>query len=200
MENVTPMLKKDDIPTCFGDSCDPNEAACAGGPDPKFVHPKNGSHVRPPCDFFQMCGTYTRAKKVASQQVIPPQSLIRPTAPMVPVGPPAPPESTFRAYIQQQMAQRPVPIAYPPVPAPYPQAPIIPVPQQYQYPAPAYQLQYMVPGYITVPEQRMEGESYGGLLMRELLRGGLKAMGHTLANFFDMNPFRLPPRQGGGGQ
>ena len=89
---------------------------------------------------------------------------------------------------------------YPPVPAQQPQPQMIPVPQQYQYPAPAYQLQYMVPGYLSVHEQRLEGDSYSGMLIREVVRGALKAAGHTLANFFDMNPFRLPPRQGGGGQ
>jgi hypothetical protein len=110
---------------------------------------------------------------------------------------------TFREYMQQQITERRA-VASPPVPSypypyPYPtQQP--PVGHAYQYPAPTYQLQYMVPAYLSIPEQRLIGESVWGHLAREGVRSIFKALGHTIANYFDTHPFRIhqpPPPPGG---
>lgn len=194
--------QKEEMPTCFSKEWDPTEVMCTGGPDPKYTNPKTGQHVRPRCDLFHQCGLYTQAGRVASQQLIPTANLTRPVP--QPMAPPPPAESTFQAYMQKQYANRATPqVVYPQQQQPqFPQMPVpMPmVPQQFQYPAPTYQLQYLVPGYLSVPEQRIEGDSYGSLLFRELLRSAGKALGHTFASFFDINPFRLPPRHGGSGQ
>lgn len=47
---------------------------------------------------------------------------------------------------------------------------------------------HRMPGYLSVPETRQEGEKWYHPLGRELLRGGLKALGHTIAGFADANP------------
>jgi hypothetical protein len=81
---------------------------------------------------------------------------------------------------------------YPQAPLPPPMPPMYPPPHHQNYPAPAYQLNYMVPGYLTVPEQRQEDTSFWGLLGRESMRSVGKALGHTISNFFDVQPFRRP--------
>jgi hypothetical protein len=63
-----------------------------------------------------------------------------------------------------------------------------------QYPAPAYQLNYMMPGYLTVPEVRQPGESIWNVLAREVARGLFKSAGHTVSHFMDTHPFMEPPK------
>jgi hypothetical protein len=70
--------------------------------------------------------------------------------------------------------------------------------QQMQYqqvvhhPAPMYQLNYMMPGYLSVPEERLPGESLWGVLLREVFRSMFKALGHSVSHFFDARPLREP--------
>lgn len=195
--------RKDEVPPCYGKDWNGNAPECAGGPDPKFTDRDTGSHVREVCDYFQSCGSQVNARRLI------------PAAQLVRQAPPAPPTvqhsaSTFREYAQQQQAaqvqaaaiaaaqraamapQPPPQYVYPYQQQPAPQ--MMQMPAQYQHPAHTYQLNYQVPGYLTVPEQRSVEGSFWGLLGREALRSIGKAFGHTVANFFDANPFRLPPR------
>lgn len=207
-----PTRPADDKPSCFGQQWDPKASECAGGPDAGFTHPKNGTHVRPMCDFYQQCGAHVSAKRMVGSighNLVPASSLIRggpgmQPIPLPPTKQPVPQQSpsTFQAYIEQQRMKLAVPVAQQMQPfqyaGPYPYYPQQPQQQMMQhaamqYPAPTYQLQYMVPGYLSVPEMRMHGESIWGLLGREVVRAMGKALGHTVANFFDTHPFRVPP-------
>lgn len=198
MNTMVQTPNREDVPTCFGSShWDPRAVECAGGADPKYTHPKNQSHVRDACDFFQQCGIRSQAARMGAQ-LIPAQQLRRP--PMFPVPPPPAPivqqqAPTFREYMQHQ--QRPTQMAVPQYYPPQQQYPYQQPPQVHmapgQFPASVYQLNYQVPGYLSVPEQRTWGGSVWGLLGREALRAILKALGHTVAGYFDSQPFRLPP-------
>jgi hypothetical protein len=205
MNGVTIQAQvREERPSCFGKLWNPNETECNGGPDPKYNHPKNGSHIRERCDFFNECGA-----RVQSEQLISPQQMIRP--PVITPPPAATPRS-FQEYMrqrdmseaeaerirratiiqQQQQQQRPVQVPYYPQPVQQPQI---------AYPQPIYQqmmpVNYQMPSYLSVPEMRMPGQSFMGLLGREAVRAMGKSVGHTVANFFDMNPFRLPLPPGG---
>ncbi len=46
-----------------------------------------------------------------------------------------------------------------------------------------------MPQYLTVPEP-VTDEHWFSRLMRELMRSAGKALGHTIAAFFDSNPIR----------
>jgi hypothetical protein len=52
-------------------------------------------------------------------------------------------------------------------------------------PALLYEYNSAVPGYLTVPEERAEGEGLAAVFFRELMRALLKAAGQALASFFD---------------
>lgn len=88
--------------------------------------------------------------------------------------------------VQQQRAAVPVPPQYPQPPQPY----------SYPYPPPPqntggqYHLNYMMPAYLSVPEVRRPGQSIWAILGRESVRAIGKSFGHTIAHFFDVNPFR----------
>lgn len=186
--NVT---KREELPTCFGREWDKNVSECAGGPDPAFTNPKTGLHVREQCNFFQACGARTQAQRAAAQQqqrLIPTSSLFSHTQPPTPTAPP----TTFSDYLRQQQAsyveaQRLAATGRP-----------ITVPQQQQqviygaaqHPAPMYQLNYMMPGYLSVPEERQPGEGLWGVLLREVFRSIFKALGHSVSHFFDSRPIR----------
>jgi hypothetical protein len=210
--NVTSQTtNREDVPSCFGTSnWDGRASECAGGADPKYTNPKNGSHVRDACDFFHQCGIRSQAFRMGTQ-LVPASQLRRP--PMTPIPlPPAPvvqsrSEPTFREYMQQRTQQQPSPMAVPTYypPQPYQHQPQYPYhPQQPvhpgQYPASTYQLNYHVPGYLSVPEVRTYQGSFWGTLFREVARALGKAAGHTAAAYFDSQPFRIPPPPPGGGQ
>lgn len=71
------------------------------------------------------------------------------------------------------------PTAFVPPNAVYGQAPMMPV-------------NFMMPGYLSVPEVRRPGDSLLGLLGREVARSLFKAGGHTVANFFDFTTWGPP--------
>lgn len=198
---------QEERPSCFGKLWNPNETECNGGPDPKYNHPKNGGHIREKCDFFNECGARVQAQRLITPQQMVKQPIITP--------PPAAQANSFREFMQrkqiveeeterarlaashqqQQRPQMPYYAQQPQQQPPY-------YPQQQAYPQPVYQQQMMpvnygMPSYLSVPEMRIPGQSFVGLLGREAVRAMGKSFGHTLANFFDMNPFRLPPPPGG---
>jgi len=188
--NVSVSTTRSEVPECFGKEWDKNAAECAGGPDQNFTHPKSGLHVREQCSFFQSCGSRTQAKSMA-QGVIPPQQLVRP-----PQAPQAQPQ-TFADFMrlknaewaeQQRVAamQGSRPSIAPAVPQQ--QAPVMHT--AVHRPASVYQLNYEMPGYLTTPEQRMDGETLWPVLLREIIRSMLKALGHSVSHFFDARAFK----------
>lgn len=165
-------------PVCYGELWDHGAAECGGGYDPAFVA-TNGSKVRPRCDWFDSCRIRTGLKKANEQQrnaLVAPTSLVRP--------PPAMPYSRFQ----------------PPPPA-TPQTPTYQQPQQvyaqqpYPYPVVVTQpvqmmpTNYGMPAYLTTPEVRHPNESFFAPLGREMFRAAGKALGHSLAAFFDHHAF-----------
>jgi hypothetical protein len=54
---------------------------------------------------------------------------------------------------------------------------------------------YSIPQYLTVREERRPGEGIFSMLGRELFRSVGKSLGHTLGNFFDTTPlfWKEPP-------
>jgi hypothetical protein len=61
------------------------------------------------------------------------------------------------------------------------------------HPANAYHLNYMMPGYLTLPEEREPGESLVSVLLREALRAVFKALGHSISHFFDSRRLKEKP-------
>jgi hypothetical protein len=51
-----------------------------------------------------------------------------------------------------------------------------------------------MPGYLTVPEERVEGEGLFAVLLREIIRGIFKAVGHVVAHAFDTRRLKEPPK------
>jgi hypothetical protein len=196
------------IPACFGKEHDPAVPHCAGGPDPTYLHPVTQLRVRQRCDFYDACGARTAAA-TAANRLIAPQALLRPPEqqPQAQQGQPqlAPGMSIpFNAYLRASALQaeqtRQAAMAQPQQQRPFFQ------PQQQQqphyaqppipgalYPAQQFQLNYMMPGYLTAPEQRAPGESVWSVVLREVLRAIFKSVGHTIAHHFDANTLKGPP-------
>lgn len=186
------MLRKDSVPICFGKEWDPSVTDCTGGPDPKYVHPINGTHVKERCDFYAQCGARVQAARIGAP-LLQASSLVRPPSP-------GPIQPSFQQYMQreaqekaaqQQRAMHPTGFpAYPQQTHYLQQQPQHPM----HYPASAYQLNYMMPPYLSVAEPVEAGGSFFGMLGREVLRALGKSAGHTISHFFDTRPLRLPPR------
>jgi len=203
---------------------DPRNAECRGGVDPKYTDPRTGGHVRPACDVFNQCGSRVAQKAsqiIPVRNLTQPSGIpLGPPSPAPPQGqgtslndfiaqqkaaaaamqqvtPHAQQQAAWAEhYRQQQLAQQlqqrpaPPPQYYQP---PYP--PMAPPPPPQQHYGGQYQLNYMMPAYLSVPEARHPGQSIWAILGRESIRAIGKSFGHTIAHFFDMNPFRLPPEQ-----
>jgi hypothetical protein len=184
------------IPSCYGKEWDKNEPECAGGHDANFTHPVTGQHVREQCRFFQSCGVRTQAQRTAN--FVPVGNVVRPNPATGVVGPP----QTFGDFLKQQQAahveaQRQAAFSGPRPPTPT-ITPTQAAAQQPQgawvggvhHPAPMYQLNYMMPPYLSVPEIQMAGETIWSVLLREILRSMFKALGHAVAHFFDARQLR----------
>jgi len=173
-------------PQCFGELFDSKAAECVGGFDSKWTG-VGGSHIRPLCDFVNACAQKTQQAE-SPQQVIPPGNLIRPQPHTTfgtsstpgyprPSAPPTPMQSRAWAPPSQQVT---TPTNY--------------GAQHYVHPT-QFAGHYGVPQYLTVRQP----VSSGPILERmwwETLRSVGKAIGHTLANFFDSEVFG---RHGGPG-
>ena len=200
--NTVSIPVSTELPKCLGKDWDRNAVECAGGPDPGFDDGRGG-HIRKQCNYYQTCAARTQASK--QQSLL----LARPPAPAPQAAPTAPPQ-TFEGYLSRQIEQQrqaaaatvwrppvvlpqvaPVP-QYPSQYQPHPQAmqPYYPQQPGPQFPAAQYQLNYQVPGYLTVPEDRADGEGLMSVLFREMCRGTGKAAGQVLAHFFDVRTFR----------
>lgn len=197
-------------PSCFGKHWDPNHVECKGGLDPVYRNPRDDSHRRDRCSWFEACHQRTMnssAPVPAPQLPIPAHSLVRqsmdaPKPPQIPpYSPPRPP--VYPSPLPQQPAPPQVHQPY------YQQPPPQPQPQQYQYPqqhgmlppniaqfGPQYVFTpYQMPGsqmpqYLTIPEPVRDDVSWIARLGHEILRSVFKSFGHSLAAFFDSNPLR----------
>jgi hypothetical protein len=197
--------QKEELPSCFAKEWDKNAPECAGGPDPNYVHPITQLHVHEQCSVFSSCGA--RQQAIRQSQLIPQQQLIRP--PSVPWQQPAPmpapaqapqPANSFAEFLARQRAQQveaqrqqamsaPRPMTAAPQPTQAMPAPVI-QPTYAHYPAPVYQLNYQMPGYLSTPEERADGEGLWPVLLREVIRSLFKASGHAVAHFFDVRTMK----------
>ncbi len=108
-----------------------------------------------------------------------------------------PPPETFADYLRKRNSEYAESMRQAAFTQPQPQpgvvprtVPVVGQPQQAptvvaHHPGQVYHLNYTMPGYLSVPEERLPGESLGSVLMREIIRSILKAAGHALAHFFD---------------
>jgi hypothetical protein len=174
-------------PHCYGNPqlWDRNHPMCAGGADANYIDTVTQKHVRPQCDFFHSCGT-----RAAAARVIPISNIVRP--PVVTPPPSAAPQPSYQPYIpptstadymRRVEAERRAAIGQPPVPHP---------PQQTQLPS-QWAFSYAVPPFLSAQEQRLSGESWWAPLLRQLLRGIGKALGHVAAHWFDTHVMRAAP-------
>jgi hypothetical protein len=203
------------LPTCFGKQWDSEAAECAGGRDENYYNPKTNSRVRARCEFFTSCGARVEAEK--HQELIPVQNLARPPFR-------ATPQPSFRSPLSSPPVSTPPmgqPLQYPQAPSQATQqlqAQVQQLTQQLQQASnelsarrtSAYQQYYPVqhaayipppqamPPYLAVPEPRTRGTSTMGRLGREMLRASMKAAGHQLASFWDVNPLSRSDDDGSG--
>jgi hypothetical protein len=172
------------VPNCFGKEWDRNAPECKGGLDPTYSDPRTGGHVRERCSFFQECGARTLSTS-REVQLLPASSLARPS--QVPVTQAAP-AGTFSGWLQQIEAQRQTALAQVRPAIPTYQPPVQqmqPYPGGAVYPATHYQINHMVPEFLTAPEERAPGEGLWPVLGREILRAVFKSLGLAIARFFD---------------
>ncbi len=185
------------LPQCYGKEWEANAPECAGGLDPAFTDPKNGSHIRQKCPFYDSCGARTRIAANGQTTVVPiqqQQQVFRPTAPLLPPPSLFQPKPTSPGLQSVAQAVQAASMASHQVRPPI--MPVVPtvhhsvVGQTYpQYMA----LDFRMPSYLTVPEPVMPGDTVWSVLGRELIRAGLKAFGHALASFVDRTILRRNP-------
>lgn len=210
-------------PSCFGKRWDPNHVECKGGLDAAYQNPRDQTHRRDRCSWFNSCSQAMNYQPISTaqptpqpaptQQIIPARSLLhRPAVdtppprpsyqpPLPPFTPPRPP-TQIPAHQPSYTPQYAPPQHYATVPPPQPVPQYAPMPAHQmmvhpavaQYGPPLVYQPYQNPGmqmpqYLTVPEP-VEGISWGARLGHELTRSLGKAFGHTLAAYFDSNPFR----------
>lgn len=169
----TNQVKKP-IPTCYGLHFDKDAPECMGGHDAAFTD-EDGGHVRGACDHVSACAARCQANRQNVPQVVPTSGLYRP---------PAPP-TTF--------TQPSAVAAQPYRPPMYPGQSYQPTHGQPQYHPPVGLAQmvpvnYSMPQYLTIREPS-NGQGLVRRLGKEVLRSMGKSFGHTLAHFFDVEPF-----------
>lgn len=177
------MLKSydDKTPSCFGSLFDPNAKECMGGYDVAFTD-GHGGHVRSQCDYVGTCSQRVQQNRSAPK-LIPPGSLVRP-------------HTTFsgpQAYTRPTAPSLPT-AGTPPGPRPW-SPPSQHLPQGYP---PQSGLQQMMPVNFSIPQflTVREPVTSGNVVKRlswEVFRSMGKAIGHTLANFFDSEAFGFRP-------
>lgn len=179
-----PRPQTSTLPACFGESWGKDDPECKGGYDPTYRHPATGQPIRPACDFFAACGARTQAK----QALVPPERLVQGGAASAPAAASAtvlPSPAPLHTFLSQAAARLPPALATPQAPP----GAMVPV----RHSAQTYELNYLVPAYLTVPEPRLPGESLWHVLLREALRASIKAVAHAIAHHVDLHPFRHPP-------
>lgn len=167
------------VPNCYGLQFDRNAPECVGGNDAAFTD-EDGGHVRPACDMVSACSTRCQANRQhAGQAVVPASSLYRPQAPPTTF---TQPNVTAAQPYRPPMYPGQQTQGYPPVHA---------APSQYHPQGGLAQLvpvNYSMPQYLTVREPAT-GQGLLRRLGTEITRSMGKSFGHTLAHFFDVEPF-----------
>lgn len=201
-------LNPDPPPDCFGKSWNPKDVLCAGGADITYRDDRTGSHVRPQCDYYSSCGARVAHTQMEQSRLMPAQNLVRSPTPQ-PATPQAsaPPSWMSPTQMQQWMNEQAKTLAtqmfqqmqqYPQTgrnaaAAPYGSPPY---PQGGGYFDPRFQpmpVNYQMPAYLTVPEERFAGDSLFVVLFRTIFRSVLKAGGHSFSHFWDTMPMGRPP-------
>lgn len=179
-------------PSCYGDQWSAMAPECAGGPDPAYTSPHDGSHRRERCAWYSKCaGASVSAKQATQSTAIVP---VQPSYPQPVPAPPKPPQP-FPVQYKQPYQQTYQPQYQQPV-QPQPPIQLVVAPPHIaqlgpqQVPMPYQQPGTQMPGYLTVPEPIIEGEHWLGRLLREIGRSIFKSAFHTGASFFDHNPIR----------
>ena len=201
-------------PPCFGKLWDPHDVECTGGPDAAFKD-ANGNHVRERCVFFEQCGAIRQADTRVTAPPTPPPYLtqLHPNAP--------PPGRTTYPQTFGGQVPRTTPTALAAMANPYQQQQqqqqqliqqllqqvaalkqntqntMMGMPPQHpQQMVPGYQqmmpVNFAIPQYLTVREERTPDGTVWGMLGREIARSMGKSFGHTLSNFFDSTPWFGP--------
>jgi len=163
-------------PSCFGELFDKTAAECVGGFDSKWSG-VGGSRVRPVCDFADSCARTVSDKQ---HQVIPTSSLTRPQ-PHTAFG-----NSTPSGYQRPTVPAQPTRTWEPPSQH-QPQQQQRYATQPYQHPS-HFSGHYGIPAYLSVRQPSNSGTIVERMWW-ETLRSMGKAIGHTLANFFDSEVF-----------
>lgn len=203
-------------PECFGKQWDSAAKECSGGYDPGYVSP-SGGHTRLRCDFYESCRVRVQLAKSnqGANNLVPPSALLarqqqqqqNPWPWMPPVQQPqlrAPQQgqaattaaapAAMPQMDQMQMMQMMMmlygggmmPGRMPPPPMPiYPGN--FPIHGNID-PIKMMAMNYGMPAYLSVPEPT--GGTFWGTMGREVLRGMGKALGHSIAHFFDNHAFR----------
>lgn len=204
-------------PECFGKQWDSAAKECSGGYDPGYVSP-SGGHTRLRCDFYESCRVRVQLAKSnqGANNLVPPSALLarqqqqqqqNPWPWMPPVQQPqlrAPQQgqaattaaapAAMPQMDQMQMMQMMMmlygggmmPGRMPPPPMPiYPGN--FPIHGNID-PIKMMAMNYGMPAYLSVPEPT--GGTFWGTMGREVLRGMGKALGHSIAHFFDHHAFR----------
>jgi hypothetical protein len=180
------LKSQTDQPPCFGQLFDDKAPECVGGFDSKWTGGVGGNRVRPTCDFVNACAQKTH-QAANPQQVIPTSNLIRPPQPHTTFGTSASPGDARPPTPMQSRAWAPPSQQQPAPPQTYGT-------QHYTYPT-QFAGHYGIPQFLTVRQP----VNSGPILERmwwETLRSIGKAIGHTLAHFFDSEVFG---RHGGPG-
>lgn len=146
--------------SCFGKSWGPDDVECNGGLDPGYIHPVTKGNKRDACTLLQACSSRVAAERLESSRLIPASALRRDK--QVPTLPFVLPTNTSTTVANQA---RTVGVS--------PQV-MTPVPQHHHSGS-----------YLSVPEDRLEGEPFSHFAFRMVLRSLLKGMFQGLVHIFD---------------
>ena len=184
---VTVNRPSNTTPICFSKEWDGNDPECAGGADANYTDPVTGQHVRQACIWFHSCGIRAQAMRNAAAQ----PALGRSTQGALQLSP-LPPQATFADHLRQQEASRLEAMRQTALMRPVAQTAVVGT-QFANYPASTYQLNYVMPGYLTVPEVQQPGEGLMAVLLREFVRALIKAGAHAVSHFADVRLFKSAP-------
>lgn len=149
--------------SCFGKSWGPGDVECNGGLDPGYIHPVTKGNKRDACTLLQACSSRVAAEQLESSRLIPANMLRRdkqvPTLPFV-----LPNTTTAGTAVAQNQAK---------AASGAPQV-MVPVPHHHHSGS-----------YLSVPEERIEGEPFSHFAFRTVLRSLLKGMFQGMVHIFD---------------
>lgn len=143
--------------SCFGKSWGPGDVECNGGLDPGYIHPVTKGNKRDACTLLQACSSRVAAERLESSRLIPASMLRRDK--QVPTLPFILPTAATQNQTKTTSTTPQV---------------MVPVPHHHHSGS-----------YLSVPEDRMEGEPFSHFAFRTVLRSLLKGMFQGLVHIFD---------------